>query len=269
MNMKKNIFYIILLLCLSSNMIPVIAQNNKWKLVFSDEFNQKDGSRPDAAKWSSCVRTPSTWARWISDNRNTSFIKKGRLICRTIPNKSEVGDTAKMLSGAIETKGKFDFQYGKIEVRMRTNNLVGNFPAVWLVPTYEDGDKRYGEIDVVEMFGNEGKSAHTVHTHRSYTLKKEGVKRDVKIPLDVTKWHVYGLEWDKDKLIWTIDGDEVFRYNRVDTKVMREEGQWTFDRKFYIRMNQSVGNGGHRLLIPNFKKTYETQFDWIRVFQRK
>ena len=41
---------------------------------------------------------------------------------------------ATMLTGAVDTRSSFAFQYGKIELRMRTNMLPGNFPAAWLLP---------------------------------------------------------------------------------------------------------------------------------------
>ena len=266
----KKVLLFALLLTLSTDTVTMEAQTSgDYVLVFSDEFNQPNGSQPDPAKWNRHQRGTSTWSRWISNSEKVVFIKNGTLVCRAIPNKYESGDTATMLTGAINTKNKFDFQYGKVEVRMRTNLIQGNFPAVWMVPTPGQQDSRYGEIDIVEMFGNQGKSAHTAHSHRSYTLKKEGIKREFKEDVSVKKWHVYGLEWTKDKLIWTVDGKQVGEYRKDNNPQMEAEGQWTFDRPFYMILNQSVGNGSHPLLVPNVKKTYETQFDWIRVYQAK
>lgn len=268
--MVKKVLLFALLLTLSMDKATIGAQStDDYVLVFSDEFNQPNGSQPDPAKWSRATRNTSQWARWISNSDKVVYIKNGSLVCRAIPNKYEQGDTATMLTGAINTKGKFSFQYGKVEVRMRTNLIQGNFPAAWLVPMPGQQDNRYGEIDIVEMFGNQGKAAHTAHTHRSFTLKKEGIKREFKEDVSVKKWHVYGLVWTKDKLIWTVDGKQVGEYRKDNTSQMTTEGQWTFDRQFYLILNQSVGNGSHPLLVPNVKKKYETQFDWIRVYQAK
>ena len=151
---------------------------------------------------------------------------------------------------------------------MRTNLKQGNFPAVWLVPTYENGDKRYGEIDIVEMFGSQQASFHTVHTHRSYTMKKEKAT-SFKHNIRVDRWHVYGVVWTKDCMVWKVDGEKVGEYRRIDTEQMAEEGQWTFDRQFYLRLNQSVGDGSYKLMTPNTDEIYETQFDWVRVYQQK
>ena len=271
--MNKNMLFGLILFFVSSDSTSQVKGVNEWddndyKLVFCDEFNQRRNSLPDTMKWSSCRRYAGHWSRWISDSPEVAVVKKGRLVCRAIPNFIEPADTATMLTGAIETREKFAFQYGKIEVRMRTNLKQGNFPAAWLVPTYKDGDKRYGEIDIVEMFGNQQASFHTVHTHRSYTLKKErpvSFRRDVR----VDRWHVYGVIWTKDNITWTVDGQKVGEYRRINTKQMNEEGQWTFDRPFYIRLNQSVGVGSNKMMIPHTDEVYQTEFDWVRVYQKK
>lgn len=259
----------IVLLLLFCNYVGCGHPNrNDYTLVFSDEFTQKNGDQPDSTKWVRCERQPWPWNRWVSSSKDVVYIKNGHLVCRAIPNYHQDTDTAKMLTGAIETKGKFSFKYGKVEVRMRTNLINGNFPAVWMKP--DDGtDHRYGEIDIVEMFGNQGKSNHTVHTHRSFTLKKEGIRRKFEKKISVRKWHIYGMEWTSDAIQWTIDGKTVGIYKKTKDKQMAADGQWVFDRPFYLRLNQSVGDGSHPLLIPQTDKVYETEFDWIRVYQKK
>ncbi len=268
---KKNLLILLLLLFVaadtSSSTIDVYPDNDtNYVLVFSDEFNQRDNSKPDPTKWKPCQRYHAQWNRWIGNSPKVAFVKNGYLICRAIPNHEEPSDTATMLTGAIESQGMFAFQYGKVEVKMRTNTKCGNFPAVWMKPN-DLSIKQYGEIDIVEMFGQEGKAVQSVHTHRSYTLKKEGVKREYRTSLNVTKWHIYGIIWTPERIVWTIDGKEVGSYTKLTTPQMKDEGQWTFDTPFFLRLNQSVGDGHHRFLIPNTHTTYETQFDWIRVYQ--
>lgn len=270
---RKCIVVAAALLLLTSDGGVVVAQQaqTEYELVFSDEFNLPDGSQPDPAKWKRAERNPSIWARWISDSEDVVFIKNGSLVCRAIPNRTNPADTAKMLTGAVETLGKYAFQYGKVEVRMRTNRRDGNFPAAWMKAVPGGADTRYGEIDIVEMFGALRETYHTVHNHMSVGLgKKGGPVREFRHEVSFTKWHVYGVEWDADQIIWTVDGQKVGEYKRLNTPDMIRDGQWTFDRPFYLRLNQSVGDGSHeRLRYPNTKKVYETQFDWIRVYQKK
>lgn len=244
------------------------GQYDEWRLVFSDDFNKRNGNQPDSAKWSRCQRNPSIWARWISPSKDVVFIKNGHLVCRAVPNKNEPADSALMLTGAIESFKKFSFKYGKVEIRMKTNLLQGNFPAVWMIPIPEDKDRRYGEIDIVEMFGNKNQSHHTIHTHQTFTLKTKKPTEFIG-KIDIRKWHVYGIEWMPDKIVWTIDGKRVGTYRKSEKDEDIRDGQWTFDREFYIRLNQSVGNGSQLHFIPILNKIYETRFDWIRVYQKR
>ena len=138
---------------------------SRYQLVFSDEFDLKDGAQPNPKVWQRSVRGTSRWNRWISKSSDVVFIRDGKLVCRAIPNTSERGDTATMLTGAVDTRSSFAFQYGKIELRMRTNMLPGNFPAAWLLPKQPAPPHPYsGEIDIVEFFGLNPDSYHTAHS---------------------------------------------------------------------------------------------------------
>ena len=77
----------------------------KYKLVFHDEFNSKDG-KLDTTIWSRAPRAANMWAKWNSNSPEVIRIKNGKLICRAIPNPS-LSDTATMVTGAINTKNKF------------------------------------------------------------------------------------------------------------------------------------------------------------------
>lgn len=268
--MLRIAFYCIFLTLLVCDVPQVSAQrqDDGWQLVFSDEFNQKNYSQPDSSKWVRSIRYHGAWNRWISNSKEVVYIENGQLVCRAIPNTIEPGDTAKMLTGAIETRGKYDFQYGKVELRMKTNTRRGNFPAAWMKPAIIDPN-RYGEIDIVEMFGNQGVAHQTIHNHVTQTLKK-GRPFSINKKLAVNKWHVYGVEWTPEKLVMTIDGKVTSVFQKSTDKKALADGQWTFDRPFYLLLDQSVGDYGmNEFLMPDTKHVYETRFDWIRVYQRK
>ena len=244
-------------------------EDDKYVLVFSDEFNLPNGSQPDSAKWSRCQRYDSQWNRWITSSKDVVFIKNGTLVCRAIPNTKEKSDTAKMLTGAIWTRNKYAFQYGRLLVRMKTNVITGNFPAAWLGRQQKDGKRApYGEIDVVEMFGSKNEANHNIHTQYTLDNPKHGLRTSFKHKVDVTKWHVYGIEWTPEYVKWLVDGKLVGIYYKSSDKELLQKHQWTFDDKFFILLNQSVGNGAHGM-IPDITKIYETKFDWIRVYQKK
>ena len=242
-----------------------VIKDNSYRLVFADEFNLPNGSQPDSTKWKRCRRNPSRWARWISDSKDVVYIKNGRLLCRAIPNKDLKTDTATMLTGAVETMDLFDFTYGKVEVRMRTNVKSGNSPAAW-IRNDPKKHKLYSEIDIMESFGKKKETIHTIHSEYTVNTKKHGERNQFRKDIDITKWHVYGIIWTPTEVVWTIDGKETGRYRKSTTTSLLSKHQWTFDQPMFIRLNQSLCNGNMGL-YPDTKATYVTEFDWIRVYK--
>jgi len=270
--MRKNIILLMILLIaiLSGDTFQMQAKGKKgakYKLVFKEEFNLPDGSQPNSAIWSRAPRAKNLWAKWNSDSRNVVFVRNGKLVCRAIPNTNS-SDTAKMLAGAVYTKNKFAFKYGKIEVRMRTNLKKGNFPAAWLRPENPGNPYRYAEMDLIEYFGDEGVARQTIHSHRSAILKKNDQNFSFMTKkIERNQWHVYGLEWTPSSLTTYIDGKITGCYPKLNDSIKLEEGQWTFDRSFFVILNQSVGYGNWH--APDTNAIYETEFDWVKIYQKK
>lgn len=243
------------------------TQDEEYELVFFDEFNLPNGSQPDSSKWKRCSRNPSRWARWISDSKEVVYIKRGRLVCRAIPNKKLKTDTATMLTGAVETMGLYEMKYGKLEVRMRTNAKPGNSPAAW-IRNDPSKHKLYSEIDIMESYDKSKWVDHCAHSEYTVNTKNHGEKNHFRKNIDVTKWHVYGLIWTPNEVIWTIDGKETGRYRKSTSPTMLSKHQWTFDQPMFIRLNQSLCNGNMGF-FPDNKATYVTEFDWVRVYKPK
>lgn len=268
----REISYLLLALCLllSADTLQVQAKKKSWlkyHLVFHDEFNQPDGSQPDSTVWSRAPRAKNLWAKWNSDLKDVVYIKNGKLICRAIPNTILPNDTAKMLAGAVNTRNKFSFKYGRVEVKMKTNGKKGNFPAAWMRPEKDGKPYRYGEIDIVEYFGNEKIARQTIHSHRSVILNKKDIPNEFNTNVkDRTKWHVYAIEWSDSEIKTFVDGNITGCYVKSSDDGLLAEGQWSFDSDFFLILNQSVGYGNW--YTPNLHDVYETEFDWVRVYQK-
>ena len=87
------------------------SSNDGYVLVFSDEFNQRNGSQPDPTKWRVPQRDSNVrWKRWVSNSPKVAFIKNGSLVCRAIPNRSASNDTARILTGAVDTRHTFTME---------------------------------------------------------------------------------------------------------------------------------------------------------------
>lgn len=243
-------------------------EGNEWRLVFSDEFNDEDYARPSGNKWVNCPRYAATWNRWISNSDEVIYQQGGDLVARAIPNPDQESDPVPMITGAVRSHGKFGFTYGYVEARILSNPWVGHFPAFWLMPEDQSaGWPDCGEIDIWEAIDTDGKSYHTIHSNWTYDLgNKNNPKSSYNTGVNYDRYHTYGLKWDENTLIWYVDGKEVGRYAKSTVASQLSQGQWPFDKHFHIILNQSVGNGSWAK-NADVNHTYETRFDWVRVYQ--
>ncbi|MDE6305126.1 MAG: glycoside hydrolase family 16 protein, partial [Muribaculaceae bacterium] len=176
--------------------------------------------------------------------------------------------------GEIYTGGKFYCTGGWIEARIKTTPHTGNFPAFWMMPQTQLTWPNSGEIDIWEQINGDNMSHHTIHSAwGNKTLGQPDQESPVKTtsaPCTVAQWHVYALEWDQDALKWYVDGVLKFTYKNMhysDSKYS-EEMAWPFSKPFYIILNQSVGNGSWAA-NPDTSFDYLTEFDYVRVYQKK
>lgn len=257
----------------------------EYKLAFGDEFNTADFTQPNETHWSRSGWAHPTWKRFTAQTKagqeKTGWIEDGKLVLRCVKNefadekRGDNGNKLEMISGAIESANKVTFTYGKVEGRLKTTAHSGNFPAFWMMPnesTY-GGWPSSGEIDIFEQVNNENTSYHTIHSYWANGKADGGLGNSGKPQKSGTsatttgEYHVYGLEWTEDILKWFVDGKQVFSYAKSTTQDDLDKKQWPFDKPFYLILNQSVGNGGWAN-NPDLNFTYETKFDWVRVYQK-
>ena len=242
---------------------------SEWELVFSDEFNAEDYSQPESEKWMRCQRQGATWNRWLSDSEEVIYLEDGDLVARAIPNPDKASDPVDMITGGIKSMGRFGFTYGYVEARIYNNLWTGNFPAFWMMPEDQSaGWPDCGEIDIWEAIDTQNTSYHTIHSNWTYDLGNTGnPKSSFNTSCTYDRYHTYGLAWDETSLIWNLDGKEVGRYTKSSNSSHLSQGQWPFDKHFHLILNQSVGNGSWAA-NADITHTYETRFDWVRVYQK-
>jgi hypothetical protein len=83
---------------------------------------------------------------------------------------------------------------------------------MWL-SGFEEDPEQAGEICVVEIFGNsiEGRSAEVgvgIKKLHDPTLTHQFASP--RISLDVTEDHVYAAAWDRDRAVFSVDGEEIY-----------------------------------------------------------
>lgn len=244
------------------------------RYAFGDEFDTDtaDGSpvKLNTKKWRRGTHdNNSAWNRYVnSTSDKVVFLSDGELVNRCIPCAPE--DLAKnenrpWMSGSVDTKGKYTFQYGRVDVRALTNPFTGSFPAIWMMPADQSAGWPYcGEIDIWEMIDAQNNAYGTVHA-----AKQSQFGRNTPCNYDGL-YHVYSFEWTADKMVWSIDGKAAYAtYNKSSvTQDQLNNGYWPFDKKFYLILNQSVGmNTWAKNPVDGHE--YETRFDFVRVYQTK
>ena len=246
----------------------VPQEGSEWQLVFSDEFSAEDMSQPVNEKWMRCQRQGATWNRWLSDSKEVIYLQGGDLVARAIPNPDQESDPVPMITGGIKSNKRFGFTYGYVEARIKSNPWTGNFPAFWMMPEDQSaGWPDCGEIDIWETIDAQERSWHTIHSNWTYDLGyKNNPQSSFNVYTSHDRYHTYGLKWDATTLIWYVDGKEVGRYAKSTNQSHLNQGQWPFDKHFHLILNQSVGNNAWAA-DADVTHTYETRFDWVRVYQ--
>jgi beta-glucanase (GH16 family) len=257
--------------------------DSEWTKVWSDEFS---GDSVDLTRWGYHVgRYDSAWNRYVAitdEARQTvNKIEDGhyKAYCIATPEKfNGTEDDREMISGALNSTGKFSTTFGKVEARVRSNRHTGNFPAFWMLP--DDGSLGWpaaGEIDIWETINDEYSCYTTIHsgwTYKTYgNVEQSTPTSSSRAWADVERWQIYAVEWDAEQIRWYLNGRQIFTYDNqhytdANNASYTEEITWPFSKAFYIIVNQSVGNGAWAS-DPDMDYTYLTEFDYVRVYKKK
>jgi beta-glucanase (GH16 family) len=249
----KIIFLLILFLnfCVKDN-----AQ--AWKLVWSDEFD--NAGLPDASKWGNEVGfiRNNELQYYTSRRIENSVVSNGNLL---IIGRKESFEKASYTSASLTTDGKHSWTYGKIDARIKLPKGQGIWPAFWMLGQNinQVGWPKCGEIDIMEHINNEDIMYGTLHWYNEKHVSSGG-----KTPCDVTKYHNYSIEWDKETVKWFLDGNKYWEVNIKDGINSTEE----FQRPHYIILNLAIG--GNWPKNPDETTVFpDTVFvDYVRVFQK-
>lgn len=106
------------------------------------------------------------------------------------------------LSGLLETHGTFEQTYGYFEVRARTPEGQGFWPAFWLMPADFSWPP---EADILEILGSRP-DIYRAATHTELWGDKVTAAESWLVPDTSADFHTYGLLWTPEKLIYTFDG---------------------------------------------------------------
>jgi beta-glucanase (GH16 family) len=246
----------------------------KWKLIWQDEFDGRDGAPIDDSKWTAEVGGLG-WGnkelQFYTKRTDNAFLSNGSLNIKAI--KERIGETDKVVreytSARLITKNKFTVTYGRIEARLKLPHGQGIWPAFWMLG--DDIDKvgwpRCGEIDIMENIGREPSTIHGTIHGPGYSGGK-GLPSSHKLPGNQTfaeSFHTFAVEWEPNAIRFYCDD---VLYSTRTPGDLPTGTKWVFEHPFFILLNVAVG--GNWPGSPDATTTFPQTMlvDYVRVYQR-
>ncbi|BEV01911.1 glycoside hydrolase family 16 protein [Novosphingobium olei] len=278
------------------------ASQPDWQLVWSDEF---DGTALDARHWvlaDDCFGGGNEERQCYTAREANHRVKDGVLEIiarredhtgpafvrsqRDSAEKAAATRTKPFTSARLSTDGKASWLYGKVQVRARLPQGQGTWPAIWMLP--EDWGygawARSGEIDIMEAVnlgepcatcsgGRENRVLGTIH-FGGEPPRNRYISAETTIPGDPAAFHTYEVEWDRDGMVWRVDGKDYARREPHEWHTLgSDKAGAPFDRPFHLILNLAIGGhlpeGRNKGGVDAAGYPRTMAVDWVRVWQKR
>ena len=243
-------------------------------LVWSDEF---EGSGAiDSDKWFQQIYPIINGVNWANseiqhytDRIDNSFLNNGSLNILAKKEKYTYNNVEKQYTSA-RLNSKFAFKYGKVEIRAKMPFGAGTFPALWMLGQNITETGGYwrdthgttpwpdcGEIDIIEHWGtNQDYVASAMHNRSSFggTINKGGRN----IVGASTAFHIYTLDWNANRMVFSVDGIVHYTYNPEN----KNSENWPYNAPQYLLFNVAI--------LPTVTSSFSQsamEIDYVRVYQ--
>ena len=231
------------------------------KLIWEENFN---GSELNTTIWNYELGDGCPSICGWGNNEKQSYTNSNHTVSNGMLTIEIKKENENYTSTRITTAKKKEFQYGRIEARAKIPVGKGIWPAFWMLGSNikEIGWPKCGEIDILEYVGREPHMAftslHTQDSHGNTINTKKTTISNIE-----EGFHLYAIDWTKDKIVFLIDDKEVYTFQPAP----KNENTWPFNQPFYIIVNAAVGGnfGGHEIDDTIFPQKFE--IDYIRVYQ--
>jgi beta-glucanase (GH16 family) len=271
------------------------TQSFKWgEPVWSDEFDGPAQSLPDPTKWTYDTGSHDEFGnqgwgdhevetycsprganpRECDPKRPNAFLDgNGHLVVR-----AERGAENIWTSARLTTRGLKDFQYGRIEARMRIPVGTGLWPEFWILGSnyLTTGWPASGSATIVENVSLTQRTngigpnmiRATLHGPRYYG--GNGLWHDFKFPdgarVDDGNFHTYGIIWSPGMIQFYVDDPANIFYVQ-DASDLPEGGEWVFDHPFFLVMNLAVGGDWPGNPDSTTPTPSDLMVDYVRVYK--
>jgi hypothetical protein len=251
----------------------IIVEPKEDGLIWSDEFNN-DGA-VDATKWFHQTKIPAggSWyngevQHYTNRLENTNVTNGILNIVAKKETFTDQGHTKQYTSARLNSK--YAFKYGKVKIRAKLPTGHGTWPAIWTLGKNITESGGYwannfgttawpacGEIDIMEHWGsNQNFVQSAMHTPSSHggTINHGGQN----IPTASSEFHIYELDWNADRMIFSVDGNVHYTYNPA----IKDASTWPYDAEQYILLNIAIEPG----ITSTFTQD-AMEIDYVRIYQ--
>lgn len=226
-------------------------------LMFEDNFDV--AGAPDASKWNMEIGNGQNgWGNselqyYRAEN---AVVSDGTL---KITAKAESFGGFNYTSARMTTYEKYDFTYGKLEIRAKLPTGGGTWPALWMLGSNFETVPwpGCGEIDMMEHVGNE-QNEILATLHFPGNSGGNGVTGQTQVETASTEFHVYSLTWTDSFIKFYVD-DVLFHTFANNDSV-------PFNSDFFIIMNVAMGGNLGGPIEGGFTQS-ALEVDYVRVYQ--
>ena len=219
----------------------ITAPSSKiWEVDFFDDFKKFDTNNwQDQRIW-----VNDETHCYVPDNEfNTREVSNGTLKLRVVnigkkrpcdnfDKQGKQHPDTEYVAGRIASKNRKEFIKGKWTARLRlnSNGEASMFPAWWLLgsqnnePPVQEADEYIcwpttgsGEIDIFEHHGDHQKDHFTTGAIKNLGECGKGDWWSLRKGFDSTlnEYHEYSVEWEGSDLIYRLDGNEIYRNEKL------------------------------------------------------
>jgi beta-glucanase (GH16 family) len=235
-----------------------------YHLAWSDEFNT---STFNTSNWN-VENGGGGWGNneleYYTGRMQNLFLSNGNLI---IEARQETYGANSYTSARINTAGKQQFQYGRIDMRAKLPVAKGMWPALWMLGANfgSAGWPACGETDIMELVGSAPKQV-TGSIHWKQANGSEGTYNNNYVASQdfSQQFHVFTLLWDTNSVQILVD-DQPYM---TSTNANVTSGAYPFNAPFFLIFNVAVG--GDWPGPPDGTTVFPQRMfvDYVRVFQK-
>jgi beta-glucanase (GH16 family) len=237
-----------------------------YTLVWSDEF---DSSSVNTNNWNFETGNNNGWGNgeleYYTGRVQNVFQSCGHLV---IEARNETYSGSNYTSTRMNTEGKQQFQYGRIDIRAKLPVSTGMWPALWMLGAnfQQVGWPGCGETDIMELVGlNPAQVVGSLHWEEEDGSEGSSSNNYNLASGDFSQqFHVFSLLWKQDSIQMLVD-DQI--YMSANSQNLSGGGAGPFDSPYFFIFNVAVG--GDWPGPPNATTVFPQRMfvDYVRVFQ--